>query len=294
MKTRIIKPNFQYGFTLIEIAIVLLVVTILLGYTVAMFPIQQELKQYRQVNREMDEIIQHLIGFAQVNGRLPCPDTNGDINSTGTGIIDGMEDTDDRIDYTVVPPVLGTDGIPDDCKAYSGFVPAGTIGIYRGIDDNGRLLDPWGQPYRYHVSNINMDTDADPLTSDPFDLVSPNGIREAGLSNVVPNLNICNTSLNASATNLTCTEAGVGGTNVVASVAAVLISSGKDRGSIPSDGTRSPIQAENLDDFHDGTNDLVYTYSTRRDVVDAEYDDVVKWISPNVLYSKMINADRLP
>ena len=59
----------QSGFTLIEIAIVLLIVVIILGYTVAMFPIQQELKQYRKAEADMNSIIEHLIAFAQVNGR---------------------------------------------------------------------------------------------------------------------------------------------------------------------------------------------------------------------------------
>jgi hypothetical protein len=56
----------------------------------------------------------------------------------------------------------------------------------------------------------------------------------------------------------------------------------------------SNIQDENQDDFDDGTNDLVYTFSTRSDVAGAEYDDGVRWISPNVLYSKMIEAGQLP
>ena len=68
-----ISSTRQSGFTLVEIAIVLLIVTILLGYTVALFPRQQELKQYRAVEKEMDELIEAIIGFAQVNGRLPCP-----------------------------------------------------------------------------------------------------------------------------------------------------------------------------------------------------------------------------
>jgi len=63
----------QAGFTLIEIAIALMIVGVLLGYTVALFPRQQELKQYRAVDQEMDQVIEAIIGFAQVNGRLPCP-----------------------------------------------------------------------------------------------------------------------------------------------------------------------------------------------------------------------------
>jgi prepilin-type N-terminal cleavage/methylation domain-containing protein len=46
----------QNGFTLIEITIVLVIVSILLGYAVALFPVQQELKQYRHVESEMNLI----------------------------------------------------------------------------------------------------------------------------------------------------------------------------------------------------------------------------------------------
>jgi len=276
------KFYFQHGFTLIEIAIVLLVVTILLGYTVAMFPIQQELKQYRQVDLEMDEIIQHLIGFAQVNGRLPCPDTSGDIYATGTaGIIDGQEDNDDLI--VNATGVAGTDNITDDCKAYSGFLPAGTIGINGDTNVNGSLLDPWGEPYRYHVSDINF---ASAATTDAVDLVSPNGIREEGLSNVIPDLFICADS-NVIGDDDDCDD--VTGTEVFGNIAVVLISTGKDRNNVTSN-----IQLENTDDFHDGTDDRVYIISTRSDVAGSEYDDVLRWISPNVLYSKMIEAGRLP
>ena len=52
----------ESGFTLVEIAIVILIVAILLGYTVALFPKQQELKKYRAVEKEMDEIIAAIVG----------------------------------------------------------------------------------------------------------------------------------------------------------------------------------------------------------------------------------------
>lgn len=280
---------------MIEIAIVLLIVTILLGYSVALFPVQQELKQYRKLDRDMDNIVAHLIGFAQVNGRLPCPDTDGDINGLGAGDINGQEDTDDVVNNldTLGNPPPDPDGIIDSCKGFSGFLPAGTLGLTGNIDANGSLLDPWGQPYRYHVSNIDFNsvgglggTDANIDTLAGADLVSPNGIGEEGLSNVTPNISICTNSNNATATDIVCDGSG---TSIVVNAAAVVVSSGKDLGQLASN-----IQNENRDDFHDGTNDLVYTFSTHSDVSGAEYDDRVRWISPNLLYSKMIEAGQLP
>lgn len=294
MRARSLKIRLQQGFTLVEVAIVLLIVAILLGYSVAMFPVQQDLKKYRKLDRDMDDIVAHLIGFAQVNGRLPCPDTIGDINGTGAGIPDGLEDWDDVIDN--VDTVGGTapaDGIIDSCKGFFGFLPAGTLGLTGAIDTSGRLLDPWGEPYLYHVSNIDFNsvgglggTDGDIDTLAGADLVSPNGIGEEGLSFVSPNLSICTDSNNVTATDVVCDGSG---TSIVTNAAAVIISTGKDIGQIASN-----IQDENQDDFDDGTNDLVYTFSTRSDVAGAEYDDGVRWISPNVLYSKMIEAGQLP
>jgi prepilin-type N-terminal cleavage/methylation domain-containing protein len=155
------------GFTLVEIAIVLLIVTVLLGYTVAMFPMQQDLKKYRQVDKEIDGIIEHLIAFAQVNGRLPCPDTNN-----GGSAIDGQEDRA---------------GL-DDCNAFFGFLPARTLGIEGKYDDGGLLIDPWNQRYGYAVSDVNTGVGT------PRILVTPNGIRNAGMAAVLPDLFVCEDS----------------------------------------------------------------------------------------------------
>ena len=303
-----IKSN-QQGFTLIEIAIVLIVVTILLGYTVAMFPIQQELRHYRQVNAEMEEIKDALIAFAQVNGRLPCPDTNGNINGTGAGVIDGFEDGEDLIVNS--NGTAGTDNQTDDCKAFYGFLPSATLGLDGNINASGLLQDPWGGAYRYAVSDVNTDVDSVATTAAGIDLVSAGGIREEGLSNVNPDLFICSGS-NELGNDDSCDD--VTGGRVVTNVAVAIISLGKDSSVLADqpvlDGDGNPvtdtdgnpvvtigtsyIQRENLDDFNDGTNDKVYISSTRSDVEDAEYDDIVKWISPNLLFSKMIEADQLP
>jgi prepilin-type N-terminal cleavage/methylation domain-containing protein len=282
------KNYKQHGFTLIEIAIVLLVVTILLGYTVAMFPVQQELKQYREANREMNSIINNLIAFAQVNGRLPCPDTSG-----GGGSIDGLEDSLDVYDISIAG--AGNDNIIDGCAAYFGYLPAKTLGMIGNYKSSGplkgTLLDPWGGSYGYAVS------ESDVSGNTIVDFVSPNEIRNEGIQNVMnpaalepPDLFICDDSA-TTGPDLNCTAAS--SNPVVSNVAAVVISLGKDN-NITDLTTVSPIQVENVDDINDGTNDKVYISSSRSNVDGKEYDDIVKWISPNLLFSKMIEADQLP
>lgn len=253
----------QTGFTLIEIAIALIIVAILLGYAVAMLPLQQELKQYRSVEKEMDLIVEELIAFAQVNGRLPCPDTSGDIYGTGAGSVNGLEDREGDF----------------DCKAFFGFLPARTLGMNGDYLPDGTLVDPWGLGYRYAISDADVGNDG------AIDLVTANNVRDEGIENVAPNLDLvlCDDS---TIVDFQTTCAAAGGSDVIDGVAVVIISLGREH-EIPA---ASVIQGENLDDFHDGTNDKVYIKSARRD----DYDDVVRWISPNLLFSRMIQADQLP
>ena len=147
----------QSGFTLTEITIVLLIVGILLGYTVALFPQQQRLKQYRAVNAEMDLILEAIIGFAQVNGRLPCP---------ALASTNGGEDTDDD----TTPP-----GIELGCNNYGGFVPYNALGLEGRLNSDNLMIDPWSNPYRYYV------TDADFNGNNQSDFVFPNEMRLIGL-----------------------------------------------------------------------------------------------------------------
>lgn len=261
--------RMQQGFTIIEIAIVLVVVTVLLGYTVAMFPIQQELKQYRKADSEMDRILEHLLAFAQVNGRLPCPDTSGFVIAPA-GVVDGLEDRQ---------------GI-NDCKAFFGWLPARTLGMNGDYNAAGNLIDPWGQGYGYAVSGVNVNVSG---TNVDFDLVTPNGIRDEGAFNVQADLFVCNDSATLGV-DTDCSPAGANSTVVVGNVAVVIISLGKDF----TFAGMSNIQTENVDDFHNGRIDKVYVAAGRSDANNAQYDDIVKWLSTNVLFSKMIEADQLP
>ncbi len=285
----------QKGFTLVEIAIVLLIVTVLLGYTVAMFPRQQELKQYRAADAEMDRIIATIIGFAQVNGRLPCPSIPNSV-----GIEDG--------------------GGVADCNNYGGFVPVSTLGIQGRLNEDLLLMDPWGNPYRYYVTDTDEDIDGN------SDFVNRNEMRDIGLVDVRNPVGdgyidldgrflICDD--NGTTIDDQCTGAAeVFGRFLAGAVAIddqyggapfVLLSMGKNWADTPIDdelenrgGDLSDTDlglglGPSLNEYFlkDVANDET-TFVRRPTGFGDDFDDIVKWVSPNVLYSKMIEAGQLP
>jgi len=291
----------QRGFTLIEIAIVLIIVTILLGYTMAMVPVQQELKQYRQADAEMSKIIDSLYAFAQVNGYLPCPAWTDDItDSTPAQTSSGLECRDFN---GTASDCDGFDPSADTCDIWYGYVPGKTLGIDGKYSDiNKLLLDPWGMPYRYQVTNANAgNADPNPDFITPGDIQAEAAAVVAGLGSLDPDLVICNTDPSAVAGNDTaCASAAETVFGAAATACTdpdqpcapiVILSTGKDKALEGDNPQPSWIQRENQDN---STIDRVFIKTSRRDVSGEEFDDLVKWVSPNILYSKMIEAGQLP
>ena len=66
------------GFTLIEMAVVLVIVGLLLGGMLVPLAAQMETDRRKETAATLESIREALIGYAVINGRLPCQDTNGD------------------------------------------------------------------------------------------------------------------------------------------------------------------------------------------------------------------------
>lgn len=279
--------RIQQGFTLVEIAIVLLIVTILLGYTVAMFPRQQELKQYRAADQEMDHIIAAIIGFAQINGRLPCP---------------------------TIPDQVGAEsgGGGTNCTDYGGFVPINTLGITGRVNEDSLMLDPWGNPYRYYVTNNNFNGGLS-------DFVGAGEMREVG---IVDSDGDGFTDLDGRY--VICDDNGAtigddcdGGANEVfgrpdgvgnyGGAPFVLLSMGKNwsdtpindelenrGGSLSNTDLLMPDGPSGNEYFLKNVGAGQTTFVRRTTGFADDFDDIVKWVSPNILFSKMIEADQLP
>lgn len=71
-------PKRVSGFTLIEMAMVLVIIGLLLGGILGPLSTQMDIKRYKETSKLLTEVSDALTGFAIVNQRLPCPDETGD------------------------------------------------------------------------------------------------------------------------------------------------------------------------------------------------------------------------
>lgn len=107
------------GFSLTELAIVLFISALLVGGMLMPLSAQMDLRNSGETKRQLDEIKETLLGFAAVNGRLPCPDTDTDPTTAGYGIEEAHCSAD---------------------AASEGFLPWKTLGV--------REFDAWGASWQ--------------------------------------------------------------------------------------------------------------------------------------------------
>jgi prepilin-type N-terminal cleavage/methylation domain-containing protein len=255
----------QNGFTLVEMAMVLLIVGLLLGGLVPTLSGQIEQRHVSETRKQLDEIQQALVGFTIIYGRLPCPAIAGSngVESPSTG---------------------------GNCTYFSNFgnasynyLPAVTLGL-SGTDSSGLLEDAWGHPIRYAVTSSNSSS---PAYSQVF--TTSNGMSSVGISNLTssnlnPNLLVCST---ASSNNSSCS---VSNSTLTSNAVAVIYSTGKNGAS----GGTGADEAENLNPNATDNHSNVFVSHTPSSTAGNEFDDIMIWISPNVLVSRMVSAGKLP
>lgn len=114
------------GFTLTELAMVLVIIALVLGGLLSPLATQVEARAVAETRRTMAEIKEALIGFAVLNGRLPCP-AEAAVANTIVGA--GLEAVDNNT---------------GNCLRDAGVLPWATLGVSE--------TDAWGQRYSYRVT----------------------------------------------------------------------------------------------------------------------------------------------
>lgn len=76
--------NRQTGFSFLELAVAMFIMTLLLGSILVPLATQVEQRQISETTRTLEEARDALLGHAIAQGRLPCADTDGDgLENTG-------------------------------------------------------------------------------------------------------------------------------------------------------------------------------------------------------------------
>lgn len=241
------------GFTLLEMAVVLMIVGLLLGGLLVPLSAQMDQRNNSDTQKILSEIKEALIGYAIVNGRLPCP-----ASSTSFG---------------AESPLGG-----GNCtNFYDGFVPAATLGLSGTTDSTGVLIDSWGNPIHYAVTAWSSTT---PAVTNVFTTVG--GMSTIGISNLSPNLLVCST-----ATGISGSSCGTSSSlTATPGVPVVIFSTGKNG----AQGIMGIDESSNLD----GNAIFVSHTSTPSGAPNGYFDDIIIWISPNVLINRMVAAGKLP
>ena len=225
------------GFTLIEMAIVLMIVGLLLGGLLVPLSAQMDQRNNSATQKALSEIKEAIFGYALANGRLPCPaKANIATGSLNAGMV--------------------------DCTLTTGVLPWATLGVNE--------TDAWGNRYTYGVTS----TFADATDGTGASCGVTTGVSFQLCS--VGNLNVLSTA---------------GGQTIAVNVPAVVISHGKHAaGAWTPQGTQLPVSSDpsEADNSNGGTTYVSMTTPT------ATFDDLVVWISPDILYNRMVSAGKLP
>ena len=282
MTKYLFSPNRNHsGFTLAELSIVLVIVALLISGMLVPLSAQKDIQSVNETQKKLFEAKEALLGFVAANGRLPCP-----ASSTSNGVESFCtNEIGDICETIVVPPTLPRPDHGRCSNPYDGLLPSVTLGLSE-VDANGYLTDGWGfstsSRIRYAVYS-SLNTIAGKVGSVVHPFTAKDGIRSATMSSIsdrTPLLSVCSAASGVGTT--TCSLA----TKLTDSAAAVIFSLGKNA----STGGSGDDEAENTD----GDSVFVSHTQTAAGSAGGEFDDAITWLSPNILFNRMIVAEILP
>lgn len=120
------QSHLVKGFSLVELTIVLIIVSLLASGLLFGIAAQRNAAETSDARRQLENIHEALVGYAMANGRLPCP--------APANLASG----DPSAGIAATPPC--------EDSAQHGVLPWVTLGLPES--------DPWGNRFSYSASNI--------------------------------------------------------------------------------------------------------------------------------------------
>ena len=261
-----LRQTYQNAFTLVEMAVVLVIIGLVISGLLVSLSAQVEQKSFHETETTLDNIKEALLGYAMANGRFPCPAA-----TPGTGVT-AVES----------PTNAATAGVACT-NSLNGYVPGVTLGI-TPTDPNGYVLDGWNNPIRYAISNISDGT--------YYIFTNSSGMKNANSASCSPN---CGMTWIASQTLLSVCSTGTGIAAGACSSATTRLTQGAVM-VIYSTGKNTAIGGAGTDEAANLDADAAFVSHVPFGVgaTNGEFDDLVEWISASSIFGRLVQANQLP
>jgi prepilin-type N-terminal cleavage/methylation domain-containing protein len=275
------------GFSLVELAVVLTIVTLLLSSLMYTLSAQVEQRNTEETRRRLEQARELIISFAIVNGRLPCPARFTSTASNSAGLESFCTAAATSTTSTCVGTETTTVQTHGTCSNHwDGYVPGASIGALQ-TDGNGFAIDAWGNRIRYVVARTNTNCSGTQTPPNGYTTMftSKSYLQQYGITCQPNDLLVCK-----SATGITATDCG-GATNQVMTqslVVALVYSTGKN--------TTTSAGGTGLDEAANVNGDRVFVFHspTPSSFANGEFDDQMTWLTVGELYGRLIAAGVLP
>lgn len=262
------------GFTLVEMAIALFVIGLLMSGLLSGLSLLQETRRLVETRNALEQAREALLGYALTHNRLPCP-ANGILAETHPAA--GREQT-----------VRNAQG---RCVNLQGVLPWADLGL--------KQTDGWGRRYTYRVSAAFTECQGPAVAAPGNPPAIPTGCLSTttvcGISGTRPCFTLTTTpDLRVYTKAPASCPASPGNPptgNVANNVPAVIVSHGRQfHGSFgPEGGAVAP--GASGDEAANSDNNRCFV--SRSNGADG-YDDETVWLSPAILFSRLVSTDRLP
>ncbi|MFN0040717.1 MAG: type II secretion system protein [Burkholderiales bacterium] len=265
------------GFSLIEMAIAVFVMGLLLGALLVPLRAQVENRRLADTWAILDQARDTLLGYVAARGHFPCPANATDGGGSGNGQeASGTNHTAGSISCPASVTGSGT-------SVYVGFFPAASLG-FAPVDSNGFARDAWGTQQnrlRYAVARRTVNLVVEPLTR-------VDGMRTATMNAFITTnelIRICRTG-----TGVSSSDCAVANDRLANNAMAVIWSLGQNAptgGSAPHEDKN--FRANVLTNFT-----RVFVQAEVSGTGGSVFDDQLTWVSPAMVFNRMIAAGTLP
>jgi prepilin-type N-terminal cleavage/methylation domain-containing protein len=256
------------GFTLVELAMVLFIVSLLIGGLLMPLTAQNEIRGRQETDRALGNIREALIGFAVVNGRLPCPADRTIASGMANAGVEAVTVAGGPCACTAAASGIAGAGV--DCNdaaadGVTGVLPWATLGVPE--------TDAWGNRYTYRIATRFGRTLAT-VTGVDFGCVPA---RDPPTSAAFVLCSVGNMSV----------KMAPGGTDIATGVPVIVVSHGRNAlGAYMQNGTTMPAPVA-ADETENANGDVNF-------VSNSVIDDQLIWLPTSILMGRMLSAGKLP